>query len=242
LTRVRAPASDSEAGLFEAVSPESQRIGVAIVAATDDESPQPVTSYLLPLDGASAGLATSQRDPLGQIDRAAYPRLVEWANGIIGSPFYDCSGDSQPPFWLFPPLCRNHWGGRHCPGYSVAESAPGVGRCSIQITTLEPVECEASRGWIDPLDDEGARRPRMTDTGGRVCDMMLVDPSVMDACIHDETCPDCGSGWCVSDVLPLAKYCPAGTSPLPLRWVGGALPSPGLVHISCLKRAEPAGP
>ena len=238
LTRARPPASEVEEAILAEVSPRAKRIGVSIVATADDESPGPTLSYRLPKDVAFIGLATSRRDAQGEIDKVVYPRLIDWSEGMLFSPFYDCAGDSRPPFWLFEPKCRNQGGGWRCPGYTIAESSPGVGHCHIQLTTPEAATCEPSRGWLDPLASNGSRRPRVTRTGERICDVMPVDASVMDACIHDETCADCGSGWCVSKVLPRAKYCPHA-APLPIRWVGGALPAPGLVRITCLERVDP---
>jgi hypothetical protein len=240
LTRARRPASNVEEAIFAAVSSRARWIGVSIVATEDDESPGPTMSYRLPKHVASIGLATSRRDAQGEVDPVAYPRLIDWSEGMLDSPFHDCAEDSQPPFLLFEPRCA-HIGRWRCPGYSIAESSPGVGHCHIQITTPEAVTCDPSRGWLDPSASNGSRRPRVTRSGERICDVMPVDPSVMDACIHDETCADCGSGWCVSKVLPLAKYCP-NAAPLPIRWIGGALPAPGLVRITCLERVEPPLP
>jgi hypothetical protein len=238
LTQTRMPASDVEANLLAAVSPRTKLIGVSVVATTDDESPEPPTFYRLPPDIGVAGLATSERNSWGESNPAVYPRLIAWSERDAGSPFGDSGEESNPPFLLFP---RRFLGGGYswrCPGYSVAQSSPGLGHCSIQITTPEPIGCEPGRGWADPLDSDGVRRPRLTDQGARVCDMMPVDPGVMDACIHDETCADCGSGWCITKVLPQARYCPKGMGPLPIRWVGGALPAPGLVHITCLEDSD----
>jgi hypothetical protein len=237
LTQTRMPASEVEASLLAAVSPRGKLIGVSIVATTDDESPEPPTFYRLPPDISVAGLATSERNSLGESNPAVYPRLIAWAQGVLGSPFSGCGEESRPPFMLFRGRCVGAFQLR-CPGYSVAQSSAGLGRCHIQVTPSEPVGCEPNRGWADPLDSDGVRRPRLTDQGAHLCDMMPVDPGVMDACIHDETCADCGSGWCITKVLPHARYCPKGVGPLPIRWVGGALPAPGLVHITCLEDSD----
>jgi hypothetical protein len=241
LTQTRTPTSDVEAHLVAAVSPRTKLIGVSIVATTDDESPQPPTFYRLPPDIGVAGLATSDRNALDESDPAVYPRLIAWSQGNLGSPFGGCGEESKPPFLLFLRPCAGASRLR-CPGYSVAQSSAGLGRCHIEVTTSEPVGCEPNRGWADPLDSDGVRRPKLTDQGDHVCDMMPVDPGVMDACIHDETCADCGSGWCITKVLPRARFCPNGVGPLPIRWVGGALPAPGLVHITCLEEDSHARP
>ena len=214
---------------------------MAVVATTDDESPGPTKSYRPRRDAAVIGLATSRRDSHGEIDPLIYPRLIDWSDGMIGSPFSsDCVEDSSPPFLLFGEPCQKEsklW----CPRHTIAESSPGVGRCVIQITTPEPITCDPRRGWVNPLASNGDRRPRVTKGGERICEVIPVTQDVMDACIHDESCADCGSGWCVSEVLPLAKFCQEASS-LPIRWAGGALPSPGVVHITCLERLDGAPP
>jgi hypothetical protein len=185
---------------------------------------------------ATIGLATSERDPLGEADPLVYPRLLDWSDGMLRAPFGGCTETSAAPsFLFFASLCSVQ---ARCPSHSIAEISPGLGRCIIRITTPEPVMCDASRGWIDPLASNGSRRPRFTSEGERICEVMPVDPGVMDTCIHDDKCENCGSGWCVSEVLPLARFCPAGSAPLPIRWIGGALPRPGTVQITCLSPDE----
>jgi hypothetical protein len=230
-------ASAAKEALRAAVSPRAKRIAVAIVASTDDASPGPTKSHRLPPEITVIGLATSQRDPSDEADPLVYPRLVDWSDGMLGAPFpSNCDTDPRPPFLLFGRQCRG-FGESPCLDYTIAESAPGLGRCLIQITTPEPVMCDPSRGWIDPLASNGMRRPRVTKKGERICEVSPVDASVMDACIHDERCTDCGAGWCVSEV-PRAKECRGGAL-LPIRWAGGALPAPGTVHLTCLQKGAP---
>ena len=189
--------------------------------------------YRLPRDVVFIGLATGRRDPQGMADPLVYPRLIDWSEGILESPFSDCAEESAPPFLLFRPRCGGVIRPR-CPGYAIAESSPGLGRCVIEITTPEAVMCDPTRGWANPLASNGSRRPRITKMEERICEVMPVEAGAMDACIHDETCADCGGGWCVTKVLPLAKFC-GDSAPLPIRWVGGALPAPGRIHITCLE-------
>jgi len=235
VAQLRPPASDAEAGLVAAVSPH-RWIGVSVVASSDDESPEPPTSYRLPTAFGTAGFATNEQDGSGASDPGLYPRLTAWTMERPGSPVAGCGEDLHPPFSLFRRECLGEITPR-CGNYAIDQISPGLGRCDIRITTPEPLECDATRGWADPLGQDGVRRPQTTSNGERSCDLLPVDPSVMDACIHDEACTDCGGGWCVTEVLP--DYpCRAGTTLLPLRWVGGALPTPGSVRLTCLRGAR----
>ena len=224
--------------LRAAVSPRPKSIAVSIVASMDDESPGPTKAYRFLLEGPVVGLVTSQRDSLDRPNPLIYPRLIDWSDKMIGSPFSPfCDPSQNPPFLLFGQRCHSQsesW----CDDVAIAQSSPGVGRCLVEITTPEPVMCEPSRGWIDPLASNGTRRPRVTKKGERICEVSPVDPSVMDACVHDATCTDCGAGWCISE-LPRAGTCPTGRR-LPIRWTGGALPAPGIVHITCLQESTSA--
>jgi len=236
-----ARAREVERSLRAAGFPRAKRIAVAIVASTDDASPGPTRSYRLDSGTAVIGLATSARDRFDDPDPLIYPRLIDWSDEMIGSPFKEiCDHNPPPPFLLFGRPCQAQSESPSCPGYAIAESAPGMGRCLVEITTPEPVMCDPSRGWINPLASNGARRPRVTKSQERICEVLPVDSSVMDACVHDENCTDCGSGWCISKV-PLAKFCPVRPA-LPIRWVGGALPAPGTVRITCLEGLAPAHP
>jgi len=142
---------------------------------------------------------------------------------------------AQTPFVLFDHGLCVTWRSR-CDLQPIAEISPGLGACHIQVTTLDPPSCDASRGWADPLDADGVRRARVDKKGERVCELLPIEPRSMDACMHDETCADCGSGWCVSEVQPkLAERCPGSPSRY-LRWIGGALPTPGWVHVTCLEK------
>jgi hypothetical protein len=74
--------------------------------------------------------------------------------------------------------------------------------------------------------------------GEHVCEALPVAAAVMDACIHDETCANCGSGWCVSEVRPRADICPNSPAKV-LRWVGGVLPEGGSFRVTCSEARNP---
>ena len=240
LRGTRAPANDAESTLLArtfAHRRQSSFVGASVVAATDDESPEPAASYRLydPFTEWPINVVTREGRGKERPDAARYPRLAIWVDGTYrgwGGCFDD--DDVEPPFELFTVgLCA---GWRFsCDARPIAQVSPGLGACVVEITTVEPPSCEASRGWADPMDADGVRRPRVDARGERVCEVMPVEPSAMAACMHDETCADCGSGWCVSEIQPrLAERCP-GSPRAGLRWIGGALPSPGSVRMTCLE-------
>jgi hypothetical protein len=162
----------------------------------------------------------------------SYPRLLAWSEqtdgyflGIGGL----CLASAPAPFELFNVGICGSLRSR-CLTRPILEISPGVGACSMRIEMTEPDACVAARGWIDPLDQDGVRRPRKTATGARVCDAQPVAPDVMDRCIHDPQCTDCGSGWCISQVTG-----PLGCPPGQIRWVGGVVPDDGTIYLTCVE-------
>jgi hypothetical protein len=235
----RAPVNEKESALLGSLSTRHKSaMGVSIVAATDDESPHAAVLYRVddPFFVTAMNVVTREERGEAPPDPARYPRLAIWAKGAGGSVGGGCFEHDvpDPPFRLFLHGVCAAWRFR-CEVRPVAEISPGLGACHIQITTVDPPSCDASRGWADPLDADGVRRTRVDDRGERVCDLLPVEPRAMDACLHNETCADCGGGWCVSEVQPkLAERCP-GSPRAALRWIGGALPRPGSVQVTCLE-------
>jgi hypothetical protein len=210
-------------------------VAVSIVTTSDDESPESIPAY--DLDGDRQTVPINVVTPEGQgrakPDSGRFPRLSAWAatsSGAIGG----CDDDIDSPLQLFQESCGSTGYSLRCETRSIEEISPGIGRCYIEITTIDPPRCDASRGWADPKDAHGVRRPRTNAKGEHVCEVLLVALEVMDACVHDPSCADCGSGWCLSEVRPWARFCPA-TPPKVLRFVGGALPEPGSIHVTCLE-------
>jgi hypothetical protein len=247
LRGTRAPSNAAESTLLAGTMSGRRQhffIGAVIVAATDDESPQPVPWYRLydtyfewPLN-----VVTLEQRGKEPPDAVRYPRLAEWVKGThpgVGACFDDDM--VEPPFELFPHgLCAGYR--FRCDRQPIAQISPGLGACHIEITTVEPSTCDASRGWADPMDADGVRRPRVDASGERVCEVEPVEASAMSACMHDETCADCGSGWCVSEIQPkLAERCPLAPR-AGLRFIGGALPSGGWLRVTCLEPNDSPAP
>jgi hypothetical protein len=237
MAALRPPLDDREAQLVAIASARTWgAIGISIVAASDDESPDAPESYVInaPSGGPSivAGIVTPESDRSGKVDAMAYPRLAAWSEGRLWAPVDGCYDGLDAPFVLFSELCTDY-GGYRCDGRPIRQRSLGLGDCNIEVTTLEPNTCASNRGWDDPMDTDGVRRSRTTITGARVCEVQPVDPSVMDLCVHDPTCAGCGSGWCITQINNAMNLCAPGSMPRSIRFVGGALPDRGSVHVVC---------
>jgi hypothetical protein len=242
----RPPVGDREAEIAANIATRHwAQIGVAVIATTDDESPNAAESY-----GEGMAIQANVITPeipagnVGEAERhdllvARYPRLLAWAEQTY-TDFLGLGGlclEGEPgPFALFHVGICGSLRSR-CLTRPILEISPGIGACNVQIEMTEPDACVASRGWVDPLGDDGARHARWTSTGGRVCDAGPVAPEVMDRCIHDSQCTDCGSGWCVSQIAPI-NGCSVGQ----IRWVGGVIPEHGTVRVRCVEDETPRLP
>jgi hypothetical protein len=228
----RAPADDAESALVASTSAGRlhRNVAVSVLATTDDESPELPLSYRVSPDPFLVPMHVVTPEGRGKryLGEPGYPRLSLWAIERFNAWLNDCADPVDPPIELFMRSCLDAepW----CDSRPIEEISPGVGRCRIRITTKDPPFCDASRGWADPLESDGVRRPHVDSDGMHACEALPVDARAMDACIHDAACSDCGSGWCLSDVRP--SRCPGGQSRT-LRWVGGVLPEPGYVNVRC---------
>jgi hypothetical protein len=235
---MRPPAGEVEGRLSAIASAHPWQIGVSVIAASDDESPDPPSSYWVGDNTygpfIAAGLVTPETGPSGGFDAKRSPRLAAWADNGLTPPISGCYNGPETPFFLFPVVCIDF--NPRCDGRPIEQLSPGLGTCRIDVTTREP-ECSKSRGWIDPLDVDGVRRPRVSASGVRTCDALPVDPAFMDACIHDAACEGCGAGWCITELFRMNPQCRAGSMLRPIRWVGGVLPDPGSVHVACREAA-----
>jgi hypothetical protein len=96
--------------------------------------------------------------------------------------------------------------------------------------------CDAARGWLDPEDGDGMRRPRFVDDPRghhRLCELRQLTGDDLAACRTDALCTDCRSGFCQSE-LPGLDHCAAGEFPSRLRFVRDAVAGSGAtVRIDC---------
>jgi hypothetical protein len=235
----RAATGDGERALVATFSSSRRRhwVGVSIVTASDDESPEPLAAYVLAdRYEVRTNVVTPEGRGQERADPARFPRLSAWDVGSGPGSFGGCHDDVNRPLYLFSPGCIDYW--TRCEARPIEETSPGIGRCYIEITTTDPPMCDRARGWVEPFDEDGVRRPRVNGKGEHVCEALPVAAAVMDACIHDETCANCGSGWCVSEVRPQALICP-NTPAKVLRWVGGVLPEGGSFRVTCSEPRDP---
>jgi hypothetical protein len=231
----REATSDGEKAIVASFSSSRRRhvVGVSIVAASDDESPEDASAYLLDdRDEVQANVVTREGRGREDPDPARFPRLSAWDTGAGPGSFGGCHDDVDRPLYLFTPGCIDYW--TRCDARPIEETSPGIGRCYIEITTVDPPRCDATRGWADPKRADGVRRPRTNANGEQVCEVLPVAAEFMDACVHDPICADCGNGWCLSEVRPYAQYCPA-SPPKMLRWIGGMVPAPGSMRVTCIE-------
>jgi hypothetical protein len=64
----------------------------------------------------------------------------------------------------------------------------------------------------------------------RVCEIPQLDD---EGCRRDVPCNGCGDGWCSTEI-ELGRWCPAGETLAPIRFVGGARAgSPARVRVRC---------
>jgi hypothetical protein len=229
----RSPATAGEEALVASATPTRpwHNAGVAVIAATDDESDAPVEAYRSGREDFSTNVITPHLTTWGELDPSRVPRLAAWEkNGIR----YRC--DDNRLYQLFWSYC-GHYTPR-CETPAIAEISPGIGACYVEVTTDYPLTCDPSRGWADPRSADGIRRPRLDAEGKRVCEILPVETRHLHACVNDPVCAECGSGWCLSHLaFPTQNVC---ANPLParrMRWIGGALAEPGTIRIVC---REPA--
>ena len=228
LEKRRAPATpDEEALVASVVSPLTRYIiGVAVIASADDESEAPVEALQLSIDLRANVITPHGRSSSGQIDASLFPRLSKW----MPSARFGC--DENPLHQIFWTYCGGYQ--PRCDTPPIAESSPGLGHCYVEITSGDSLPCDPHRGWTDPTDAAGIRRPRVDAEGQRVCEMLPVVPAHMDACIGDPDCAACGSGWCLSNFgFPAAHMCKNPLPPRRMRFIGGALPVGGKVRFTC---------
>jgi hypothetical protein len=97
--------------------------------------------------------------------------------------------------------------------------------------------CDPGAGWLDPLDDDGVRRPQTRTVDGatvRVCEIRQLEGDSMAKCRSDLACDGCEAGWCLTDLPQLTEPCsPSAGHALPLRLIAGAAATPARATITC---------
>jgi len=125
--------------------------------------------------------------------------------------------------------------GETCYGRAPAISPDGSAQCRAFIEQSDLTACDPARGWSDP-----AGVPTFVtqwETKLRQCEIAQHTGEKLDACRHSIECPDCGGGFCATELPELVSpnsHCPGAEFPWPLRFTGGAIAaSVGLLHVYC---------
>lgn len=103
----------------------------------------------------------------------------------------------------------------------------GTAQCRATATFSGSDPCPRELGWLDPLDAQGDRTPRINGDGlnaTRVCEIRQLDGAALEACVNRLDCADCEPGWCATSVPELVpqQRCTPGSFYPPFRFVLGA--------------------
>jgi hypothetical protein len=243
LLELRVPVDDREAQLVDVTKGERRALLLAVASAREDESPQPVSYYALPprsddwygvvtaivpsSDQDPCWLQQQDHDPSSRISTWAHDAaLGDWSGAVYGWP---CSSGMLAATGLLALGWVDGSGRNWCTSYPIEVAPSGQAECLITVEKRSSDPCDVERGWLDPRDEDGIRRPtEAEDRHGsyRICEVAQLEGSKLDACRTTRACDGCGSGWCRSnspEVIEGIDWCTAGSLPSGLRFVGGAM-------------------
>lgn len=239
MMRQRAPMNDSENEFLTSL-PESYAIHVLIAGTRDDADNLPVeqlqpkadyTDFVFPEYVVVGPTNTSDSSclvyPLGnsRLERWTEPR---WESFHA----WPCSNDESWDELLrgFSLDC-----GPICFGHAIDVSPGGVAPCRIFIDQLDLTACTPTNGWKDP-----DHQPQFVEQYGmktRRCEIEQHTGTNLDACRHSYECPDCPSGFCVTEVPEIGfsgPGCGGNDVPWSIRFTGGAVAAnPAWVTMMC---------
>jgi len=202
---------------------------VLLLAAHEDESPAEPSEYVLSLP-SNAGFDTLVLPSGAAVEApvtcfltsgASTPRFSAWEQrqgsfASLVSRSWPCDG-----LELFEP--RNGECGDRCVNWRPSEEPDGRASCLLSVDA--PIDhCDATFGWLDPVSDDGVRRPVRTKTATgtlSTCEIRQLSGAALESCRSSLACTGCQPGWCATEVPELLDPCAHGR-PLPLRLVGGA--------------------
>lgn len=249
LSGVRPPADEPEAALAEAgARGRFVLIGEVLATTGDDESPGAVAAYPMPswnpraevLFDFTAVIPSVQPSPCLSVITSAEPpsRLRSWIElPALSSLLPIVQGWPCGAEWIvqmgLPPVLRFSIDGRHwCTSHPIAMKGPRAECLVLAESYAVDAPCDPERGWRDPMDEDGVRRPRLDrDEQGdyRTCEVTQFEGAALDACRTTSACEGCPSGWCRAEQLGLDDlgwsydWCAMGDHPALLRFVGGAV-------------------
>lgn len=242
LAGARDPATDAERHVADAGT--GAHVEVVVATTRDDESAGTVATYALPsnalgnpfvhtvLPAGPGGCSATVPAPLA-------PRVDEWHP--IESLSWPCSINAIGWIGILGvaadcvPLCLES---------PIVVDADGSAECRVTVTALDSAPCDPARGWVDPPGGPAVTR----DPSGldfRKCEVQELTGDALEKCRSTEDCPDCGSGWCRTDLTDITGWqdadCHGGGVTTHLRFVGGAIAgsNAGLAFTCNLVAAEP---
>lgn len=238
---LRSPRSSAEAALVADYARDEPWIDVIVASARDDASPLPPAAYVpasttLRWLATVAGPGSADSEPCAP--HGVHGRLGEWAamaswTGLALPCDDPASFDEALRLAPGPSRAR-------CTAHPLAKSDDGRVDCRIWTRSPEDQGCEAS-GWLDPEGEDGIRRPRFEhDEEGRrfrICELPQHEGERLEACRTILDCPECGSGYCQTEVSELvadpASCDREGGHPLNLRFTGEALLGASEIVVRC---------
>jgi hypothetical protein len=205
LSGERSAVTAEEQALLAAV-PARAALAVVIALDHDDDSALDPASYVVATP-PSASIDWQSLIVPGGSSCSAPTRLSAWASAESGS------GVPEPQLWGCGDVSVIAYPTVDCSsppltGSPIAFDANGGALCEALIRIDPSAQCDASRGWADPLDDKGVRTPLIdTETGAaaRVCDVLQLTGDALSACQSDATCAGCTPGWCLTRIATLTE-------------------------------------
>lgn len=240
ITGTRAPENNAESE-FIGTLPQWFTLEVIVANTREDEDASPIEN-LLPIQTMNetswiANLSMIGPSASGSAFCDVYPlsdsRLERWAERM------------NARFIAWPCNHQDTWDGilqrlsvscgTRCYGHPPVILSDGSAKCRAFIDQVDLDKCDPSRGWSDPGGT--AIFAHRWGIRMRQCEIMQHMGANLNACRHSLECPNCGSGFCVTEfpglVLP-EKYCPGSDVPWSMRFTGGSLATPqGLLHVFC---------
>lgn len=217
----RLPQTAAEQDVLDAL-PARRFIAEVMALATEDESPGEASQYprspLHELVGAVLP-AAEPREPTACSDRTV-PTTTRYQAFSQSAQAWPCE---QPDFFYtqFWTDCSTR-----CLSQPIAVDT-GTAQCRVTASYLGSEPCPSELGWLDPLDAQGKRSPRVDGSGTkatRVCEIRQLEGPALDSCVNRLDCADCEPGWCATKVPELVpqQRCAAGKAYPPWRFVLGA--------------------
>ncbi|MEI9952252.1 MAG: hypothetical protein WDO74_25505 [Pseudomonadota bacterium] len=234
----RPPETAAERDVLDAL-PSPLNFGKVIALATEDASPGEAGQYP----------PKSEHESLGVVLPAAQPHeLAECSvRDVPTTPRYQALSDSSQAW-----PCENPrffgsilWTdcAPRCLPQPIAIDA-GIAQCRVMANAAGREPCPTELGWLDPLDGNGQRTPRIEGNGPnamRVCEIRQLEGAALASCVTRLDCADCEPGWCATEVPELLPQnaCAAGSSYPPFRFVlGAAQARSALVTVVCNEAAR----